>query len=184
MQSSIISLVIEFENNKYAVKWHELIIFSSLFLLFGLGFFFLKIGKKKNIFKVLTLSLKWNSLTFHWLFPDQKSFFTDHFTTCSRPPPPLKALCYAGVSLILTSIKPGCAFATWSNLMLKMYEFYIRYMCLNKKSQTTGSKLVRKEHYITFCCIRWFVNMLYCFNTWAVGLMVSDFFFQVFLIQV
>ena len=36
-------------------------------------------------------------------------------------------------------------------------------MCLNKKKrQTTGSKRVRKEHYIHFCCIRLFVNMLYC----------------------
>ena len=35
-------------------------------------------------------------------------------------------------------------------------------MCLNKKRQTTGSKHVRKEHYIHFCCIRSFVNMLYC----------------------
>ena len=35
-------------------------------------------------------------------------------------------------------------------------------MCLNKKRQTTGSKHVRKEHYIYFCSIRLFVNMLYC----------------------
>ena len=35
-------------------------------------------------------------------------------------------------------------------------------MCLNKKRQTTGSKRVRKEHYIHFCCIRLFVNMLHC----------------------
>ena len=43
-----------------------------------------------------------------------------------------------------------------------MYELYIRNMCLNKKRQTTGSKRVRKEHYTHFCCIRLFVNMLYC----------------------
>ena len=43
-----------------------------------------------------------------------------------------------------------------------MYELYIRNVCLNKKRQTTGSKRVRKEHYIHFCCIRLFVNMLYC----------------------
>ena len=35
-------------------------------------------------------------------------------------------------------------------------------MCLNKKRQTTGSKRVRKEHYIHFCCIRLLFNMLYC----------------------
>ena len=43
-----------------------------------------------------------------------------------------------------------------------MYGLYIRNMCLNKKRQTTGSKRVRKEHYLHFCCIRLFVNMVYC----------------------
>ena len=44
-----------------------------------------------------------------------------------------------------------------------MYEFYIRNMCLNQKDtkDTKGSKRVRKEHYITLCCVRYFVNMLY-----------------------
>ena len=84
------------------------------------------------------------SLTFPW----PKFIFPDHFTMRSRPPPPLTAVCYAPVLLILTTIK--------------LYP-YIRNMCLNKKKrQTTGSKRVRKEHYIHFCCIRWFVKMLFC----------------------
>ena len=99
-----------------------------------------------------TLSLKWNSLTFHWLFPDQNSFFPDHFTACSPRILPLQQ-----------SATP-VFYQYWhqSKLILKMYELYIRNMCLNKKRQTTGSKRVRKEHYIHFWCIRLFVNMLYC----------------------
>ena len=33
-------------------------------------------------------------------------------------------------------------------------------MCLNKKD-TQKEASVLKEHYITFCCARYFVNMLY-----------------------
>ena len=32
---------------------------------------------------------------------------------------------------------------------------------LKLKRHTKGSKRVRKEHYITLCCIGYFVNMLY-----------------------
>ena len=47
--------------------------------------------------RVPTLSLKRNSLTFHWLFPDQNSFFPDHFTALSHVPPPLPAIWYARI---------------------------------------------------------------------------------------
>ena len=33
---------------------------------------------------------------------------------------------------------------------------------LKSKRQTTGSKRVRKEHYITFCCVRWYTAYLSC----------------------
>ena len=39
--------------------------------------------------------------------------------------------------------------------------FGAKNVCFWFPDQTTGSKYVRKEHYISFCCIRWFVNMLY-----------------------
>ena len=52
---------------------------------------------RQTIDRVPTLSLKWNSLTFHWLFPDQNSFFPDHFTAPARTPPPIPAVFYARI---------------------------------------------------------------------------------------
>ena len=122
-----------------------------------------KVGdEEEDTFRVPTLSLKWNSLTFHWLFPDQNSFFPDHFTALSHPPRLLTAVCYFNNTDINQTKSLKCMSFT--------SEICIQIKKTNR--QTTGSSHVRKEHYKTLCCVWWFVNMLYmyclpmCWPSW------------------